>query len=302
MGVVLIPDVETLRSVYDLGDQDLALVAAIGQQLDPLLEDIIEDFYQWVQDFPEYQTHFPTKESTARVRSMQLAYWRAFFTAQVDDAYMAVRHRVGEVHAAISLSIHSYLSSMNKMVALFVDRLSEDLRTPEHLQALNKLVRIDSAVVISTLSEATNETIRRQSESIFEMSTPITNIWDGILLLPLVGIMDSTRSHSSMKAMLNQIQETSASVFILDISGVAVMDTSVANHLLNMSKASRLMGCKCIISGISPSVASTLVTLGVDVGEVLTRSSLKQALELAFELTDVVLQDSALPTPHDKAA
>lgn len=297
-----IPDVQTLRQVYDLSDEDLALVADIGTQLDPLLESIIDDFYHWVQDFPEYQAHFPTPESTSRVRTMQVAYWRDFFQGKVDDAYLAQRRKVGEVHATIALSIHSYLSSMNKMLSLFIERLSDSLNTQEHLRALNKLVRMDSALVISALSDKINETIRRQSESIFEMSTPITKIWDEILLLPLVGIMDSTRSHSSMKAMLNQIQQTSASVFILDISGVAVMDTSVANHLLKMSKASRLMGCDCIISGISPSVASTLVTLGVDVGEVLTRSSLKQALELAFELTDVVLQDAAVQSALEQAA
>lgn len=288
-----VADVQTLKEVYELDDRELALVAQIGEHIEPLLEPIIDDFYVWLQDFPEYQAHFPNEASTSKVRSMQLAYWQAFFKGIVDAEYMEVRHRVGEVHAAISLSIHSYLSSMNKMLALFVERLPEHLNTLEHRQALNKLVRVDSAVVISRLSEKTHDTIRKQSESILEMSTPITNIWDGILLLPLVGIMDSTRSHTSMRAMLDQIQETSASVFILDISGVAVMDSAVANHLLNMSKASRLMGCDCIISGISPAVASTLVTLGVDVGEVLTRSSLKQALELAFELTKVVFQDNA---------
>lgn len=298
-----VSDVQTLKEVYELDERELALVAQIGAHLDPLLEPIIDEFYVWLQDFPEYQSHFPDEASTRRVRSMQLAYWQAFFKGRVDAEYLQVRHRVGEVHAAISLSIHSYLSSMNKMLALFVERLPKALNTLEHRQALNKLVRVDSAVVISRLSEKTHDTIRKQSESIMEMSTPITNIWDGILLLPLVGIMDSTRSHSSMRAMLDQIQETSASVFILDISGVAVMDTGVANHLLKMSKASRLMGCDCIISGISPAVASTLVTLGVDVGEVLTRSSLKQALELAFELTHVVLQESAAsPSLQEKAA
>lgn len=298
-----VTDVKTLKDVYELDERELALVAEIGEHIEPLLEPIIDDFYIWLQDFPEYQTHFPSEESTNRVRSLQLAYWQAFFQGKVDEEYLQVRHRVGEVHAAISLSIHSYLSSMNKMLALFVERLPPKLNTLEHRQALNKLVRVDSAVVISRLSEKTHDTIRKQSESIMEMSTPITNIWDGILLLPLVGIMDSTRSHSSMRAMLDQIQETSASVFILDISGVAVMDTGVANHLLKMSKASRLMGCDCIISGISPAVASTLVTLGVDVGEVLTRSSLKQALELAFELTHVVLQDNVTSqNSQEKAA
>jgi rsbT co-antagonist protein RsbR len=85
--------------------------------------------------------------------------------------------------------------------------------------------------------------------------------------------------------MLQRIKETEARVFILDISGVAVMDTAVANHLIKMTKASLLMGCECIISGISPAIAGTIVELGIDVGTVNTRSNLKDALSLAFDRT-----------------
>jgi rsbT co-antagonist protein RsbR len=115
-------------------------------------------------------------------------------------------------------------------------------------------------------------------------------VWDQILLLPVVGIIDSKRAGDIMNRMLEQVGATQARAFILDISGVAVVDTAVANHLIKMTKATRLMGCDCIISGLSPAVAQTIVELGIEVGEIRTTSTLKDALKTAFSLTGVAIQ------------
>jgi rsbT co-antagonist protein RsbR len=117
-----------------------------------------------------------------------------------------------------------------------------------------------------------------QSRTIEEISTPAIRLWDGIVVLPVVGVVDSMRAKQMMDAMLSKITETSAKIIILDIQGVAAMDTAVANHLIKITKATRLMGCRCIISGISAAVAQTLVQLGIDLGEVTTNSTLKDAL------------------------
>jgi anti-anti-sigma regulatory factor len=111
----------------------------------------------------------------------------------------------------------------------------------------------------------------------------ITAIWDGILMLPVVGIVDSRRAQDIMQRMLEQISEKRATVFILDISGVAVVDTAVANHLIRMTKAARLMGSYTIVSGLSPSVAQTIVELGIEVGEMRTTGNLQDALKIAFD-------------------
>jgi rsbT co-antagonist protein RsbR len=126
------------------------------------------------------------------------------------------------------------------------------------------------------------------------MSTPVTAVWDGILMLPVVGIIDSKRALDMMHAMLNRIVQTQAKVFILDISGVAVVDTAVANHLIKITKASKLLGCVCTISGISPPIAQTIVELGINVGDMLTTATLRDALEAAFRRTGVHFGDSGL--------
>jgi rsbT co-antagonist protein RsbR len=129
--------------------------------------------------------------------------------------------------------------------------------------------------------------IAQQSRSLVDMSTPIAGLWDGILMLPIVGILDSRRAQDIMQRMLEQVAEKEAVVFILDISGVAVVDTAVANHLIRMTKAARLMGCETIVSGLSPSVAQTIVELGIEVGEMRTTGNLRDALREAFDRVGV---------------
>jgi PAS domain S-box-containing protein len=121
------------------------------------------------------------------------------------------------------------------------------------------------------------------NRSLMEMSTPVTQVWDKLLLLPLVGIIDTKRARDIMSAMLSEISETRARVFILDISGVGVIDTAVANHLIQITKATSLMGCDCIVSGVSPAIAQTIVELGIDVGRVQTTATMQDALVGAFE-------------------
>jgi rsbT co-antagonist protein RsbR len=129
--------------------------------------------------------------------------------------------------------------------------------------------------------------LREQSRTIQEISTPAISLWDGIVVLPVLGVVDSLRAKQMMNTMLLKIKETSAKTIILDIQGVAAVDTAVANHLIKITKATKLMGCRCIISGISPAVAESLVHLGIDLGDVATNSNLRDALGDAFTLMNL---------------
>ncbi len=126
------------------------------------------------------------------------------------------------------------------------------------------------------------ERLKEQARTIREISTPAIKLWEGVVVLPVVGVVDSMRAQQMMETMLNKIVATSAKVIILDISGVAAVDTAVANHLIKISKATGLMGCQCIISGITPAVAQTIVQLGIEMGTVQTQSTLSDALGSAF--------------------
>lgn len=127
------------------------------------------------------------------------------------------------------------------------------------------------------------DALREQARTIREISTPALNLWDGVVILPVVGIVNSVRAQQMMDVILNKIAETACRVMILDIQGVPAVNTAVANHLIKIVKATRLMGCQAVISGISPAVAQTIVSLGIDMG-VDTKATLRDALTLAFDL------------------
>ncbi len=130
------------------------------------------------------------------------------------------------------------------------------------------------------------ERLKEQGRTIMEISTPVIKLWDRILMLPVIGVVDSFRAQQMMDKMLNEIKRTGSKIIILDIQGVAAVDTAVANHLIKIAKATKLMGCTCILSGISPAVAQTLVQLGIDLGNINTNSDLQEALSESFTTLD----------------
>jgi len=116
-----------------------------------------------------------------------------------------------------------------------------------------------------------------------DIPTPVNMIWEGILMLPIFGIIDSKRAQDIMETMLAKISDTGSKFIILDILGVANVDSAVANHLIKISKATQLMGCESIISGVSPEIAQTLIGLGVELGDITTTGTLADALGLSFK-------------------
>lgn len=144
----------------------------------------------------------------------------------------------------------------------------------------------DNARELQVALQQTREAERMREEldrTLQEMSTPVTPIWDEILLLPLVGVVDSSRADDVMRKVLTRITETRSKVFILDISGVPTVDEAAANQLIRITKATRLMGCETIISGLSPSIANTIVNLGIVVGEVRTTANLRDAFRISLQ-------------------
>jgi rsbT co-antagonist protein RsbR len=147
-----------------------------------------------------------------------------------------------------------------------------------------------ATVMVDKLALQTMETyilarerlIARQQEDMLELSTPVVSLWDGILALPMIGTLDSSRTQVVMEALLHRIVETGAEVAIIDITGVPTVDTLVAQHLIKTVTAARLMGADCIISGIRPQIAATIVHLGVDLTDIATKATLADAFRLAL--------------------
>lgn len=133
------------------------------------------------------------------------------------------------------------------------------------------------------------EVIRLQQQEMLELSTPVVKLWEGILALPLIGTLDSARTQIVMETLLQKIVETGSSVAIIDITGVPTVDTLVAQHLIKTVTAARLMGADCIISGIRPQIAQTIVHLGVGLGDVTTKAGLADAFMVALSRTGLAI-------------
>jgi rsbT co-antagonist protein RsbR len=166
--------------------------------------------------------------------------------------------------------------------------LSEEIKDPKALyeESLKISNQIDNLIIVTfeIFIKGREEVILRQTDEITEISTPVIRVWDGILALPIIGTLDSSRTQVVMENLLSQIVETGSSIAILDISGVPAVDSLVAQHLIKTVSATRLMGAECIISGIRPEIAQTVVHLGIDLSGIVTKSSLASALNYAFNV------------------
>jgi rsbT co-antagonist protein RsbR len=147
---------------------------------------------------------------------------------------------------------------------------------------VSKLLDNLGIITFETFIAGREEVILRQTDEIAEISTPVIRVWDGILALPIIGTLDSSRTQVIMENLLQEIVVTGSTIAILDISGVPAVDSLVAQHIIKTVAATRLMGAECIISGIRPEIAQTVVHLGIDLSSIVTKASLASALKHAF--------------------
>ncbi len=177
---------------------------------------------------------------------------------------------------------------------LFARLRREFAKDPDSLAALtwSATALLDGLGLYTTEAhqKTREEVIARQQQEMLELSTPVVKLWEGILALPMIGTLDSARTQIVMESLLQRIVETGSGIAIIDITGVPTVDTLTAQHLLKTVTAARLMGAECIISGIRPQIAQTIVHLGVDLGDVTTKATLADALAIALERTGRVVR------------
>jgi rsbT co-antagonist protein RsbR len=152
----------------------------------------------------------------------------------------------------------------------------------EQLWEVSELLDALGMHTIRTFQKSREAVIKRQQEELLELSTPVVKLWDGVLALPMIGTLDSQRTQVVMESLLQRIVDTGSEIAIIDITGVPTVDTLVAQHLLKTVTAIRLMGADCIISGVRPQIAQTIVHLGLDLQGVVTKANLADALKLAL--------------------
>lgn len=177
------------------------------------------------------------------------------------------------------------LSLRNTLLPLLAEELEGDAEAlVREMMTFTKLLDKMGLVMVESYIRSREEIIRQQREDMMELSTPVIKVWDKILTMPIIGTLDSRRAQLMMEALLQKVVETGSTIAILDITGVKTMDTLVANHLIKTVTAARLMGARCILTGVSPAIAQTMVQLGIDLMQITTRAQMSDGIKLALEM------------------
>ena len=269
------------------------------QILDALQEEkrtaLIQD---WIAEAKSHNASLP-KTATADAAEMATALTQALQAGASLDGFtdpkwaplqqlLANLSRSGAAQGQTAGETSVFVLALKKPI---LSALQKHLAAADSVQltaafwGLTKLVDSMAEFTATTFQKAREEIITRQQEELLELSTPVVKLWEGVLAVPMIGTLDSNRTQIVMETLLQKIVETGSELAIIDITGVPTVDTLVAQHLLKTVTAIRLMGADCIISGIRPQIAQTIVHLGIDLQGISTKATLADALSLALQRT-----------------
>jgi rsbT co-antagonist protein RsbR len=199
----------------------------------------------------------------------------------------ATRVRQGYSSIETATFVFSLKEPLN--VYLQAELGSEPAVLVREVTTTNALFDMLGLYTVEAYQKIREQVIMRQQQELLELSTPVVQLWKDVLALPLIGTLDSARTQVVMESLLQKIVDTGASIAIIDITGVPTVDTLVAQHLLKTVAAARLMGADCIISGIRPQIAQTIVHLGVNLEDVITKATLADAFQVALKRTGATI-------------
>lgn len=280
-------ELQSRRAFYEITDEDLARIASLRGFAERNGVAFVDALYELILSHPESRAFFPDDKTVRHVKQMQHQYFLGLFSGTCDLAYVEDRVRVGAVHERIGMPPKLYIGVYARYLRLLFDRLHAELLPVEAhaaYRSIAKLVAFDKGLAIDTYIAANLATVARHQAAVLELSTPVIRVHDRILLLPLIGTVDSHRASQIMETLLMRVVEEQARAVIVDIAGVPTVDTMVADHLLKTTEAVRLLGAETILTGISAQIARTVVQLGVDISAMHTRSRLADGIELALDL------------------
>ena len=294
------------RAFFELTDEDLARLAELRPIAEKCTDAIVDEFYKLLLAHADTRKFFPDELTIRRVKKTQRDYFLGLFAGRCDLAYVEDRLRVGSTHERIGLSTKWYLGGYRKYMQLIGEHLLTELKDStkarQAFESVQKLVYFDVALACDTYIASKMEALERHQAAIRELSTPVIRVHDRVLLLPLVGAIDSHRANQIMDSVLVKVSELQAKVIIIDIAGVPVVDTKVADSLVKTTAAVRLLGAETILTGITAQVARTIVQLGVDISTMYTLSRLSEGIELALSLVGKSIQSSKRPLDGKKRA
>jgi rsbT co-antagonist protein RsbR len=277
------PSTSDALAWFDLSQFDRDQAAKLAPISNQVADEIIEAFYDHILRFEGAASKFSDHDQIARVKAGQRKYFSELISAEFDDDYINERRRIGRIHEVAGITptlyIGAYAYYLHRLGHLIGEKMATDPATAFKLYlSLAKVAHFDMALALETYVETREATIEKQQLEMRELPTPVLKLKPGLLLIPVVGALDGGRARSLTVALLEGIRHYQARAVVLDITGVAEVDSSVANHLIQAMQAARLMGARSILTGVSSDVAQSLVKIGVGRADLNTAGDLESGI------------------------
>ncbi|MDP3854075.1 protoglobin domain-containing protein [Phenylobacterium sp.] len=285
---VLDYDAERRLRFVNLQPLDLAHIADLKDDVIKHLDEHVAAFFAYLDELPEGSGLFPNREMRDEAVRMKREHLIAMVGGEYGKEYVEQRIAFGVAYSRAGLDARMFLGGFHALLRSLGARIMQKAKAPmpafDRFSSLKKVAFFDLGIIIDVLIADRESTIAMQQEAIRELSTPTLQVRDRLLILPIIGVLDTHRARQLTENLLRSIRDNRAKVVVMDVTGVATVDTKVANHLLQTIAASRLMGAEVIITGLSAEVAQSLVTLGVDLAKLNAVGDLQGGLELAERL------------------
>ena len=278
--------IDRRKQIVGLTQSDVARIATVKELVLRRIEDYAAAFFQHLAQLDEARPLLQNPALLERAKRLKIEHLHGLVSGEYDARYVEQRIELGLVYAAAGLDNRAFLGAFLSLIKhMGVDIMQHADRSPidafEAFMSLQKVGFFDIGLIVDVLVAQRERIIRQQQEAIRELSTPVLQLRDRLLLLPIIGVIDTYRARLITENLLEAIRINRARMVVMDITGVATIDSRVANHILQTVTAARLMGAKVIVTGISAPVAQSLVSLGIELGGLDTVNDLQGGIEFA---------------------
>ncbi len=294
-GAITLKEWESRKSFVGFTDDDVALLREVRPTADGCVEEIVKEIYARFMKYDEARALFHNETILNNSKEALRRSFRGLTGGEYGEGYLLDRIEFGRGHQRLGMSLRWSMAEYSIYLQMLLPRIHRALekdsaKAMRALLAVIKIVSLDKELTSTAYFLAAEEVISRQAREILELSTPVIQIWEGIIVAPLIGTLDSERTQQFMERLLEKVVETNSPVALIDITGVPAIDTQTARHLVECITAVRLLGAQAILTGVRPSIAQTLVHLGIDLPQVTTRPSLRSGLQMGLDVLGFQLQ------------
>jgi rsbT co-antagonist protein RsbR len=270
-------ELERRRRMVSLSDEDVERIKHVGDRFRGRVGELTDAFFGHLARFSEAEPLLANSELLSQVKELKRAHLEAMFEGDWGPRYAQQRVALGQLYGRAGLPPRLFLGAYRALLEK-LRTMTDDQQT---FRSLVKLAFFDIGIIVDVLISSRETVIRRQEEAIAELSTPVLQLRDWLLLLPVIGSVDTARARQLTESLLHSIQRTRARAVVMDVTGVVNVDTKVAHHLFQAVSAARLMGVRVIVSGLSAEVSQAMSILGLDVRGLETAGDLQSAVERA---------------------